>query len=1030
VRSAPLATVLLAATAWAHGAPPQTTGVAPSPWADGGVVVSTTFGLLVTDDRCTWQWLCADHLGLGPREIPTWFAAPSGTLFAATLSGLQVSRDRGCSFTRATLFDDTRVATLAASQGVLFATTSKFGVTNGLARSMDDGRTFEWTTLRAPEQFFSGVQVAPSRPARVYVSSWYFSPKLARLSVSDDRGATFTAVDLPPTVAPGNPFFVHAVDPDDAAVVFASSTNDAVTPERTVVLRSDDGGRTFGRVLEADGRVNGVVRGGARWWVAVGDRVFSSPDGRAFTLEPAPTQRACVGEVSGEVLACGRHVADGYALAALRGEVSPQLKWQQISGPVDCPAGSAAATACAVTWPVERRAGAAERSCRDLWRADAHARAASRLRLSVDRAPGPRPRGRLLPQAVGESRVGLVPMRLAPDEFTGRHYGKYEVLCRLAVGGMAEIFLGFARSGPFVNRPVVLKNILPEQREDPVALQMLLDEARVTATLSHANIAQVVDLERAGEDVLMVIEFIQGANVEEIVEAWTKQGEAVPLGYALTAIREAAQGLAHAHLHKDQKGQVQPIVHRDVTPRNIMTGFDGATKMLDFGIARAMGAQRRTVAGMVRGTTAYMSPEQAVGKDLDPRSDLFSLGIIFHELLTGQRLFYRGNPGAEMAAVYEAEIVPPSRVNRRVPKQLDAVVMKALERNRDKRYQSAVDLIRELSLAAGSTSWAKERCAEMVRDRFAQRRRDMDKLLERVPRETASSTDQHASLQEPSEGRTVMVQRPGAPKPSVLGDAPVRTLIESGPAIAELRERARRVQEEREQAQATGEEPGLPTGVRIPPMPVEPKASRISLPPVGSRQAATPDPLPARPSTPQPQPARPSTPPPQPARPSSTPPPQASLSAESLFGDLDESAERTRVLQGQGRMSLRSLQSVQTDPARNAVAPSGGGSRAPLIIAVLLALILGAGGGVLLYSRMAKQSAGFGRLSLKTDRPATVVLMGQVLGPTPLETVVPAGAFSFQLKEEDGTVRVLLLEVGNDAQVNKTVTLDSLPKAP
>ncbi|MBL8920833.1 MAG: protein kinase [Myxococcaceae bacterium] len=622
-------------------------------------------------------------------------------------------------------------------------------------------------------------------------------------------------------------------------------------------------------------------------------------------------------------------------------------------------------------------------------------------------------------------------MRLVPDEFTGRHYGKYEVLCRLAVGGMAEIFLGFARSGPFANRPVVLKNILPEQREDPVALQMLLDEARVTATLSHANVAQVVDLERAGEDVLMVIEFIQGANVEEIVEAWTKLGEAVPLGYAITAIREAAQGLAHAHLHKDAKGQAQPIVHRDVTPRNIMTGFEGSTKMLDFGIARAMGAQRRTVAGMVRGTTAYMSPEQAVGKDLDPRSDLFSLGIIFHELLTGQRLFYRGNPGAEMAAVYEAEIVPPSRVNRRVPRPLDAVVMKALERNRDKRYQSAVDLIRELSLAAGSTSWPRERCAEMVRERFAERRRDMDKLLERVPREPASgSTDQHSLLQEPSEGRTVMVQRPAAPPPAALSDIPVRTLVEGGPAIAELRERARRLQEQRAQdSRATGEEPETAEQLRVPPMPVEPKASRMSLPQVGGRQQATPDPLPARPSTPQPQPARPSTPAPQPAKPG-TPPPQASLSEESLFGDLDESGERTRVMQGGARMSLRSVQNVQTDPARNAVAARPGSSRGPLVIAVVLALVLGAVGGGFAFSRMARQPAGFGRLSLKSDRPVTVLLMGKPIGKTPLETVVPAGAFSFELKEEDGTVRVLTLEVGSDAQVDQTVALDNLPTAP
>lgn len=618
-------------------------------------------------------------------------------------------------------------------------------------------------------------------------------------------------------------------------------------------------------------------------------------------------------------------------------------------------------------------------------------------------------------------------MKLAPDEFTGRRFGKYEVLCRLAVGGMAEIFLGFARTGPFMNRPVVLKNILPEQREDPVALQMLLDEARVTATLSHANVAQVVDLERAGEDVLMVIEFIQGANLEEIVDAWTKQGEPVPLGYAISAIREAAQGLAHAHLHKNAQGQAQPIVHRDVTPRNVMTGFDGATKMLDFGIARAMGAQRRTVAGMVRGTTAYMSPEQAIGKDLDPRSDLFSIGIIFHELLTGQRLFFRGNPGAEMAAVYESEIPLPSKVNRRVPKQLDAVVMKALERNRDKRYQSALDLIRDLSLAAGSTAWSKERCAEMVIERFTERRRDMGKLLERVPAAAAppSSTDQHEAFE--NEGRTVMVQRPRAAPPPVerappshSDEVPLKTLMESGPEIAELRERARKMLDSRKTAPGvadepeTGDAPALAVGSgRIPPMPVEGRRQRVQ---------ATPNPQPARPTTPQPQPAqKQGTPQPQPAR-------KEDLGQE-LFGDLDAGAERTKVLTN-APASRRALANVQTDPQRDAVprpAPEER-SRVPVILAVLIALVVGAGGAIG-YMRMTRPS-GVGRLSLKTDRAVAVEYQGTALGATPLDVVVPSGRLSLRLIEPDGTRREVLIDVDPGQRVERSITLDSLQKLP
>jgi serine/threonine protein kinase len=367
-------------------------------------------------------------------------------------------------------------------------------------------------------------------------------------------------------------------------------------------------------------------------------------------------------------------------------------------------------------------------------------------------------------------------MKLGLDEFTGRRFGKYEVLCRLAVGGMAEIFLGFPRSGPFTGRAVVLKRILAEQREDPAALQMLIDEAKLTATLSHPNVAQVLDLEVEADEVLLVIEFISGANLEEVVDAYRQRGEAVPLGFALAAAREAAQGLGHAHSHTNARGEPVPIIHRDVTPRNVMVDFDGNIKMLDFGIARVKGSERRTQVGMVRGTTSYMSPEQAIGKDLDPRTDLFSLGIIFHELLTGQRLFHRGNPAQEMAAVYEEEIPAPSKVNRRVPRALDAVVLRALERSLDKRYQSASEFIRDLALAAGSTTWTRERCAELARTQFAARQKEIERLLERIPGRAPNYP----------EGRT-LVARVG-PTPLSDDEVAARTVVNQGPLVERPRQ--------------------------------------------------------------------------------------------------------------------------------------------------------------------------------------------------------------------------------------------------
>lgn len=552
-------------------------------------------------------------------------------------------------------------------------------------------------------------------------------------------------------------------------------------------------------------------------------------------------------------------------------------------------------------------------------------------------------------------------MKLTTDEFTGRRFGKYEVLCRIAVGGMAEIFLGFPRTGPFVGRPVVLKRILAEQREDPAALQMLIDEAKLTATLSHPNVAQVLDLEVEHDEVLLVIEYIAGANLEEVVDAYKARNEAVPLGFALAAIREAAQGLGHAHTHKNAKGEPVPIIHRDVTPRNVMVDFEGAIKMLDFGIARAKGSERRTQAGMVRGTTAYMSPEQAIGKELDPRTDLFSLGVIFHELLTGQRLFHRGNPAQEMAAVYEAEIPAPSKVNRRVPKAIDPVVMRALDRRIDKRYQSALEFVRDLALAAGSTTWSKDRCAELARQQFAQRQKDVDKLLARIPGKSPPFP----------EGRTVVHR---GPTPTVASDdeGAARTLV--------------------------GQQP---LGDRRPPSGKPPQTDPFQEPVTDTRPV--------------------------------TPKPQQKLSASELFDDLESQPEKTRIIQG-SRASLQAVADLPTDPRRGAVKrPGTGGSRLPLVIAAVVALALGVVGGALLFKALGPGGGGvpsLGRVMIRSDRPADVVFAGQSMGRTPVGSLMPPGHHRLQLKEPDGTVRLLELDVKPGEETSVIVTLDSLPTTP
>lgn len=575
-------------------------------------------------------------------------------------------------------------------------------------------------------------------------------------------------------------------------------------------------------------------------------------------------------------------------------------------------------------------------------------------------------------------------MKWTTDEFTGRRFGKYEVLCRLAIGGMAEIFLGFARAGPFMGRPVVIKRILNEQREDSNALQMLIDEAKMTATLSHPNVAQVMDLESDGEEILLVIEFITGANVEEIVEAYTTRQEPVPLGFAITVIREAAQGLGHAHGHKNSRGELLPIIHRDVTPRNVMVDFEGATKVLDFGIARAKGSERRTQAGMVRGTTAYMSPEQAIGKELDPRTDLFSLGTIFHELLTGQRLFYKGNPGQEMAAVYEGEIPLPSKVNRRVPKALDSVVMKILERKLEKRYQTALEFIRDLSLAAGSTAWSKDRCAELVRERFSARQKDIEKLVIRIPNKAPSGPLQSPAAPAYPEGRTIVSKAQLAPINDA--DSGARTMVGAAPLA------------DRRPTLAT--EPGVATD-------------------------------PGRPS----MQSRPVTPAPQPP----TNPTSQGLNEAELFDheEPEEAGARTRIIPGGSLRSLPRISEQPTDPRRAAIPreqPQSGSSNGVLILAAVVALLLGAVGGAFIFRSMQTPppaQASVVRFSLSADRPVAVWLGKQELGTTPVSVFVPSGRHLLELREPEGPRRSLEVNLSPaESEAKMVVTLDSLPQLP
>lgn len=340
-----------------------------------------------------------------------------------------------------------------------------------------------------------------------------------------------------------------------------------------------------------------------------------------------------------------------------------------------------------------------------------------------------------------------------------RALGKYEVLCRLSAGGMSEIFLAYQKGLAGFRKIVVLKSILPDIRGEEEFVRMFLDEAKTTAAFNHPNIAQVFDLDVDNGTLFLAMEFVQGCTLVEMARACRQAKEAIPLGLTLTAVRDTALALHYAHTFTDPRGRRKVVIHRDVAEKNIMVTYEGITKLLDFGIAKAVGGAHRTTVGMVKGTSGYMSPEQIRGEELDPRSDIFSLGVVMHECLTGMRLFHGKNAEEGMLAALREDVAPPSRQNAAVPEAVDAVVLKALRRQRDDRFSTALEFARAIEKAGAGLLWHPEDIGELVQRHFTDRREQTRNLVEQAQ----SSGEPSGEIR--IDRLLLMQQQPSAPKP-------------------------------------------------------------------------------------------------------------------------------------------------------------------------------------------------------------------------------------------------------------------------
>ena len=275
-------------------------------------------------------------------------------------------------------------------------------------------------------------------------------------------------------------------------------------------------------------------------------------------------------------------------------------------------------------------------------------------------------------------------------------FGKFILLERVSVGGMAEVYRAKLLDAPNFERFFAIKRILPHLAKDTEFVTMFINEAKVAVELEHPNVCQILELGRLGQSHYIAMEYIAGRDVEAIQSYYRKQKKIMSVSQACFIMAQAAQGLDYAHRAVDAQGHPLGLVHRDVSPQNLIVTYDGVVKLIDFGVSKASRKTSHSKSGVVKGKFSYMSPEQATDGDIDHRSDIFALGVIFWELLTGRRLFQSESEFAIMEMISECKIEKPSKYNHTIPPAVERICMKALEKDVSKRYQWGSEMIMDL----------------------------------------------------------------------------------------------------------------------------------------------------------------------------------------------------------------------------------------------------------------------------------------------------------------------------------------------
>lgn len=375
-----------------------------------------------------------------------------------------------------------------------------------------------------------------------------------------------------------------------------------------------------------------------------------------------------------------------------------------------------------------------------------------------------------------------------------RIVGRYALYGKLATGGMATVHFGRLLGPVGFSRTVAIKRLHPQFAKDPEFVAMFLDEARLAARIQHPNVVATLDVVALSEELLLIMDYIRGEAFSRLLRAARRKGIEPPLSFIATIVTGMLHGLHAAHEVTDERGQPLKVVHRDVSPQNVLVGVDGVPRLLDFGVAKAGARVQVTRDGQVKGKLSYMSPEQLTGRPVDRRADLFSAGVVLWEALTGKRLFLAEDSQEIIRRIVELPVPPPSAINPNVPSAFDKIVGRALEKDPDARYSTAREFAVALEHGVGQMSarevgeWVEEIAGDVLemREQALAELESFSSVTELSPptgqegvdiamllRAAASSTSSNPSRPPPRKSRPV--PSPADDMPTTVFDSPNRT---------------------------------------------------------------------------------------------------------------------------------------------------------------------------------------------------------------------------------------------------------------